>query len=601
MSPVATSSDKNCRPYVISMDWLSLSCNTTAAFFPDREEQPSGYRIKPKGNGTKMWACMADVYEPNGQQIGTLTWQPRSPVIRQDSAILKIDNNILYEADAVDRACAAVIALGLKFRCINRLDVAYDCNLFYGGLTPRNFISRIDDGQYLKVGLTHAYAYRDMTYHAQEVNGQLLAVTPNLSEAEEEFIRRVRAKIRQPKALSAFAVDNSIAAATLSESEALANLRNLAKATADDTPEDAAWNIMLTAYIYTLVPGLACGEFARKAWLIVRNKVAQTAGLQPKDFIPTKPLTARPHPRTESLTFGRAGKAIQVQIYNKTKELREVHMKKYIVDTWQRAGLDIDDDVWRVEIRIASAGQELQNLENRQMTRLTCNDILTQAQIEEVFFAYAEKYFKFYRFDPDIVKVQNMPRLQLFCMTQRPLFRPKRIKKQCNPTRFTRVMVSQLNKAIQDAQAINSPFYTRVLCKARDFYAHMYDFGMHIEEIKARSLYEAGQFVSPETPAEHAALLYAGSTDGHRLYAVQQAKYYEERSKKLKKSLRAKIQQRLEDYARRCRENTVNWENLSEQTLQAARSIPDPGRLELDYAACFEALMSPIYNTPCPF
>lgn len=60
--------------------------------------------------------------------------------------------------------------------------------------------------------------------------------------------------------------------------------------------------------------------------------------------------------RASSVTWGQRSSDIQVQVYNKSKELREVKMKHHIVDWWKQNGLETEEsDVYRVEIRITNA------------------------------------------------------------------------------------------------------------------------------------------------------------------------------------------------------------------------------------------------------
>lgn len=52
------------------------------------------------------------------------------------------------------------------------------------------------------------------------------------------------------------------------------------------------------------------------------------------------------------LRFGKHDSDISVYIYNKSKELREEKDKPYIREMWQEGGLDITEDVWRLEVSI---------------------------------------------------------------------------------------------------------------------------------------------------------------------------------------------------------------------------------------------------------
>lgn len=627
-------SDKNRRPYAISLDWLSVCCTTTLAFFQKnnikantakmdeakerlredtqkiytplshqeraklKEEirkdwneyatgeaempeiiQPTGYYIRECGTGTKQWARIAQVYEPNHTLVGTLTWQPRSTAIKSDLAILKLENAILYEADCWERAVAAIVGLGLKFHSISRLDVACDFNEFYGGLTPRNFLDRVSDGTYVKVGLTRAFASMDFGYKVVKKHDDSPGVVANpMSEAEEQFAKNVKGWRKKTTLLPALPFTQQEYVNAIWHF-----LENAIKG-------DREYNERLCAALANTIKRVEVLEFTRRCYVIAVNKDLEGTGLPLLEYHPTL-FAAKPiKPRVDSLTFGRAGKAIQAIIYNKTRELQEVKMKQYIVDTWQRAGLDVSRDVWRVEIRIQGAGKEFQCLENQELGQLSFVDIALQEQIEHIFSAYAEKYFKFYHWDDKHVKVQNMRRLQLFCFVNAPLIRPKRIKKQCNPTRFTKVIVGQLTKAIGDASDVNSKYYQYILRRARDFYSNMYQLGTYIEELDAKERIANTNFIKIDSPADHNLRLYAGSTDNHRLAAAQANEFWLQKQKSI-------------------------WARLNEQYEKAKALFTDNGRyvnnsepieyyrLDYDYNRCVDAIFTPMCNirVDCPF
>jgi hypothetical protein len=52
------------------------------------------------------------------------------------------------------------------------------------------------------------------------------------------------------------------------------------------------------------------------------------------------------------LKFSKTNSNIQAYLYNKSKELREVKKKNYIIEHWEKNGLDVTSDVWRLEFAI---------------------------------------------------------------------------------------------------------------------------------------------------------------------------------------------------------------------------------------------------------
>lgn len=366
--------DGRCRPYVISLDWLSLRCQKTLFFIPEGVNQ-SGYVLRDElKHGSRNWRQIREVYDPDGVMIGTLTFDPVSKNLDPDMVILKAENSLLYEADAVDRVCAAILGLGLEFKAISRLDVACDFNEFFNGLKAQSFFNKLWTGEYIKVGLSRAFAVLDFGYSA------------NINPRDNELV----VTNRRPDYLNS----NQVNA-------------------------------------------------AREDYIKERNKDIYGSGLPLLQEEELKELkTVRGRARIDALTWGKTGRAIQVQMYNKTKELREVKMKKWIVDTWKAAGLDISRDVWRVEIRIQLQGKQLINCETGEPFSLSLVDLLTQEQVTEIFRSYADKYFKFYH-DEGKVKIQNSTPVQLFSWCAPPVLRPKRTAKG-SPTKYIQSLANRI-------------------------------------------------------------------------------------------------------------------------------------------------------------
>lgn len=55
------------------------------------------------------------------------------------------------------------------------------------------------------------------------------------------------------------------------------------------------------------------------------------------------------------IRFSKKTSNISVYLYNKSKEMREVKKKNYIVSKWKKSGLDISRDIWRLEFSIHNA------------------------------------------------------------------------------------------------------------------------------------------------------------------------------------------------------------------------------------------------------
>lgn len=95
------------------------------------------------------------------------------------------------------------------------------------------------------------------------------------------------------------------------------------------------------------------------------------------------------------ISFGSRSSAVCTYMYNKTKELREVKEKPYIRQLWKLNGIDDSRDVWRVEISIKSDAKTLLKTDTGEIFTISTDMLKLQADIESLFYIYADKYFDF--------------------------------------------------------------------------------------------------------------------------------------------------------------------------------------------------------------
>lgn len=104
---------------------------------------------------------------------------------------------------------------------------------------------------------------------------------------------------------------------------------------------------------------------------------------------------------------------VQTQIYDKSRELREVKYKPHIVDAWQAAGLD-PSCVWRCEMRIAGKGQGITLVESGDLFALGAYEVANAERVRELFQTYADRHLRFVHKDYH-AKRQQMRPVRLFC------------------------------------------------------------------------------------------------------------------------------------------------------------------------------------------
>lgn len=157
-------------------------------------------------------------------------------------------------------------------------------------------------------------------------------------------------------------------------------------------------------------------------------------------------------PNITGCTWGSKG-YVQTQIYNKSKELREVKYKPWIVSTWEKNGLNVNEDVWRAEIRIQKQGRELEiaeTLDEISGYQLSLFEISNPNRIYETFYAYAKKYLRFVKRDYHVKRTQ-MEDVRLFPEPYtRELFIAPRISKTDVESNRTSVIVKNFLNSLRE-------------------------------------------------------------------------------------------------------------------------------------------------------
>ena len=114
----------------------------------------------------------------------------------------------------------------------------------------------------------------------------------------------------------------------------------------------------------------------------------------------------------EYLRFGNADALCSAYIYNKTKELSEQKMKKWIVDSWERGGLDTSKTIWRLEFSIKGNQCKLVDKENGNMIDIDLTTLNDSNTLKSMYYALQDKYFHLKR-NTGNKNVTEMPSIQL--------------------------------------------------------------------------------------------------------------------------------------------------------------------------------------------
>lgn len=360
--------DKNLRPYAVSCDWLQLYIHIRNDFdpiavdrfdsdgqlLPDEFQINQGYHFILKPYGTKVLRKVCEIYEPGGELLGIMAYEPYSPKLHPKTAILKVENAVLYQSDYIARVFLFLSAMGFKYKSITRMDLCYDSNELYGGLTHQNLYSRYQKNKYLKIGQNEYMPVMDGKYTIEAKRNRIGKDENGKNKYEEVQV--------------------------------------------------------------------------------IEGEISEH--------------------RMKSATWGMRSSGIQVQMYNKSQELRDKTMKHYIVDYWKMCGLDTDKDVWRIEIRIAKGRKMLQNKATGKEMFLHMNDLLTQETIEELFQTFAEKYFRFFHNSGSKDRIQRMNQLRVFSFTKDVKMRPKCRTNKKDYTRKHKIMINDLTHQIAECDKL---------------------------------------------------------------------------------------------------------------------------------------------------
>lgn len=352
--------NKNLRPYVISLDWLQLHLHRSPMFTASAQPtcsifctSPEDWKFSDAGHGSKTYQHILRIHYQN-EPFGEISICPHSKSISEHSCTLKIENKVLYEPSCMEKVANFLDAFGFKYMGISRLDLAYDCNEFYGGLSASTLMRKYEKGDIIKFGAGSGYRQFKQNYHCSWDN-------VNKSFALMDDVQIPITHDEQGKPSGEYAEE-------LERQKVYASPECLIKLPEHRNP------LKVAKPLYTL----------------------------------SSPI------EYTSTTWGSRSCGHQVQLYNKTLEMQQVKYKHHIAQRWRDYGIDLKRDVWRLEIRITKAGRLLQNLNADTIRFLDPRDIIHEEQLEQLFWDLAWKHFRFLTLDkkdkrsPDGKKLRNL-------------------------------------------------------------------------------------------------------------------------------------------------------------------------------------------------
>lgn len=144
-----------------------------------------------------------------------------------------------------------------------------------------------------------------------------------------------------------------------------------------------------------------------------------------------------------SCSFGSKSSGVSTKMYNKTLEMKEQTNKPYISENWVYNGLNVNEDVWRIEISIKSDSSTTIRTATGEIFRLSADSLKMQQNVEDIFFSYASTYFCFKKNTGGKNKTR-MPDLLIFPDTKVTTLHPIRITECKDSGRSDRIFLKKL-------------------------------------------------------------------------------------------------------------------------------------------------------------
>lgn len=170
---------------VCNCDWLTLF-----GYASEPIATRNGYECDRKAYGTRVFRFIDDIYY-YGAHVATIVSVPATPILPPAACQVKVANEMLYKADAVDAITHLVSSFGIKIKSVSRADVCVDFQCFRNKLAPAQFIADVFRGVYVCASRQHFASQgqmdRTISYQYLRLGSRSSAVVAYLYDKSQEL------------------------------------------------------------------------------------------------------------------------------------------------------------------------------------------------------------------------------------------------------------------------------------------------------------------------------------------------------------------------------------------------------------------------------
>lgn len=153
--------------YCIAVDWLEVCCygrDLEPSFF---SWEGKHFSVEQEDRETPLFRSFFEV-KRNGLVWAQIRQNPKSGVMKKGLTIIKLSNRVLYHEKYVPFLMYMIQALGLYYKGLTRLDIAYDCNEFYCGRKPSRFVHQFVTKRVDEKGGMYVPRMKEFDFHLKK-------------------------------------------------------------------------------------------------------------------------------------------------------------------------------------------------------------------------------------------------------------------------------------------------------------------------------------------------------------------------------------------------------------------------------------------------